>query len=225
MARGSEPTRGSGATTVEPASERRERAAHLGPARRRPLVLDAALRLFVADGYNGTSMDAIAEAAGVTKPVVYDCYPSKQELFRALLQREERRLLASVEDAMPSEISFDDPEGLLADGFAALLRAAAADPDSWRVVFDSEHGAEPAIVRRVRRARATIVARIEALVEPYLGEVGAKDHKRKAPVLAELLTSIGEAGVRVLLASNGRWRPEELGALLGRVAARGPSAA
>lgn len=217
--------KGSQATRSEPAAERRERAAHLGPARRRPLVLDAALRLFVGQGYNGASMDAIAEAAGVTKPVVYDCYPSKQELFRALLEREERRLLASVEAAMPDDLDAENPEGLLVEGFAALLRAAAADPDSWRVVFDSEHGAESAVVRRVRRARSAIVARIESLVEPYLREVGVDDRERKAPVVAELLASVGEAGVRVLLASDGRWSPEELGTLLGRVAARGPSAA
>jgi len=60
----------------------RRRAAHLGPERRRPLVLDAAFDLFVKRGYEGTSMEAIAAAAGVTKPVVYDCFPSKEELFR-----------------------------------------------------------------------------------------------------------------------------------------------
>src|SRR5262249_51657456 len=74
----------------------RRRAAHLGPERRRPLVLDAALGLFVERGYRGTAMEAIAEAAGVTKPVVYECYPSKAELFRALLEREEGRLLEAV---------------------------------------------------------------------------------------------------------------------------------
>ena len=50
----------------------RKRAAHLGPERRRPEVLDAALKLFLERGYEGTSMEAIARAAGVTKPVVYD---------------------------------------------------------------------------------------------------------------------------------------------------------
>ena len=61
------------------------RAAHLGPERRRPMVLDAAFELFLEHGYEGTSMEAIARATGVTKPVVYACYPSKEELFKALL--------------------------------------------------------------------------------------------------------------------------------------------
>jgi hypothetical protein len=52
------------------AAERR-RAAHLGPERRRPLVLDAALALFADRGYDGVSVDDIAASAGVTKPVLY----------------------------------------------------------------------------------------------------------------------------------------------------------
>src|SRR5688572_20385733 len=47
----------------------RKRAAHRGPERRRPLVLDAAHDLFLSNGFEGTSMDAIAAAAGVSKPV------------------------------------------------------------------------------------------------------------------------------------------------------------
>ncbi|MGH3996263.1 MAG: helix-turn-helix domain-containing protein, partial [Pseudonocardiaceae bacterium] len=63
----------------------RARAAHLGPERRRPLILDAALEVYVQQGYRGTSMQAVADAAGVTKPVVYECYPNKDELLLALL--------------------------------------------------------------------------------------------------------------------------------------------
>src|SRR5881275_911507 len=79
----------------------RQRAAHLGPERRRPLVLDAAFGLFVERGYEGTSMEAIAAAAGVTKPVVYDCFASKEELFAALLRREESRVLGQIAAALP----------------------------------------------------------------------------------------------------------------------------
>lgn len=212
-------------TAVVSRASARERAAHLGPERRRPLVLDAALKLFVKHGYGGTSMDAIARAAGVTKPVVYDCYPSKEKLFRALLEREERRLLEGVAASMPQEASAGDMEALLISGFTALIEAAAAAPDSWRVVFDSEHGADPVVARRVRRAREISVARLRELIEPVLPDLGVSDPARKAPVLAELLASMGEAGVRVFLAANGEWTPKDLGRLLGRIAARGPAAA
>jgi AcrR family transcriptional regulator len=203
----------------------RPRAPHLGPERRRPLVLDAALRLFVERGYRATSMEAIAAAAGVTKPVVYECYPGKEELFRALLEREEERLLSAVLAALPATPRFDDLEGMLTDGVTALLVAAAERPDSWRVVFDSEHGTEPAVARRVRKARETVVGRLREMTELYLGQLGTEDLERKAPVLAELLAALSEASVRVLLSSDGGWTPEELGAYVARVTARGPIAA
>ncbi len=201
----------------------RPRAEHLGPERRRPMVLDAALELFVERGYAGTSMEAIASAAGVTKPVVYECYPGKEKLFRALLGREEERLLGALSAALPSEEDLADTERALTTGFTALLRAAAEAPSSWRVVFISEHGYESTVAGRVRQARDGVVARLGELLRSYLAETGAKEPGRKAPVLAEVLTSMGEASVRFQLEHPGDYTPEELGELLGRLAFRGPS--
>jgi AcrR family transcriptional regulator len=198
----------------------RQRAEHLGPERRRPLVLDAALRMFVEHGYAGTSMDAIATAAGVTKPVVYECYPSKEELFGALLEREEQRLLGAVRDALPQTVRVEGIRQLLEDGFTALFTAAASAPASWSVVFGSEQGAEPAVARRVRRGRAAVVAQVETLVEPVLSEAKVSDIEKRAPLYAELLASIGEGGVRMLLAPGSQWTPNELGPLMADLAAR-----
>src|SRR5688572_19042004 len=89
----------------------RKRAAHLGPERRRPLVLDAAYRLFLEHGFEGTSMDSIAAAAGVSKPVVYDCFASKDELFSAMLDREEQRILGETRVALETGGGSEDPEG------------------------------------------------------------------------------------------------------------------
>src|SRR5256885_6799131 len=195
----------------------RRRAAHLGPERRRPLVLDAALRLFVERGYRGTAMEAIAEAAGVTKPVVYECYPSKAELFRALLEREERRLLEAVAAALPREASPDDVEALAVGAFTALLEAAAAAPDSWRVVFGSEHGAEPEIRRRFQRGREMVIAQLAGLLAELLPERGIEADERVVAALAELMASLGEGAVRLLLDPDSDWGPEDLGALMGNL--------
>jgi AcrR family transcriptional regulator len=198
------------------------RAKHLGPERRRPLVLDAALELFVEHGYAATSMESIATAAGVTKPVVYECYPGKQILFRALLEREEDRLLSAIEAAVPEVTVFAEPESAVTASFTALLHAAAEAPSSWRVVFISEHGSDPAIAARVSEGRRRVVERLRRVIEPYLVGRGVEDAARKAPVLAEVLAAIGEAGVRFCLEHPGEWSPGELGALLGRLAMRGP---
>ena len=97
-------------------------------------MLDAALEQFVEHGYRGTSMEAIAEAAGVSKPVVYECYPSKEKLFRALLEREEQRLGEAVAAALPKSPSFEDVERK-APVLAELL--AATGRTSVKVLLES----------------------------------------------------------------------------------------
>jgi AcrR family transcriptional regulator len=205
--------------------KQRPRAAHLGPERRRPLVLDAALEEFVKRGYRGTSMEAIADTAGVSKPVVYECYPSKEKLFRALLEREEQRLAEAVAASLPRDPSFENVEAVLAEGLTALLSAAEAAPLSWRVVYDAEHGGDPAVLKRVLRARAQVNEQLTRLVALFLEQSGTEDVRRKAPVLAELLAATGRTSVKILLDSGGEWTSDELGGFVARVLARGAGAA
>src|SRR5688500_20185090 len=110
----------------------RKRAAHLGPERRRPLVLDAAYRLFLEHGFEGTSMDSIAQAAGVSKPVVYDCFASKDELFTAMLDREEERARRATEAAPRPPRGATAPAGALIRGSAASRPAGAETPETYR---------------------------------------------------------------------------------------------
>src|SRR3954452_22586267 len=100
----------------------RKRAAHLGPERRRPQVLDAALALFLQHGYEGTSMAAVADAAGGTKPVVYACFPGKDELFRTLLRRKEDRILEQIQSTFATA-DLPNPQPTLTEGFTGFLRA------------------------------------------------------------------------------------------------------
>jgi len=195
----------------------RKRAPHLGPERRRPLLVDASLGLFASHGYAGTSMEMVAEAAGVTKPVVYACFPGKRELFAALLEREERRLLEQILAALPAQVGDGDVEQALVSGLTAYFRAAAATPDSWRVIFHAEHGADPAVLRRVEAAREMAVRGVAQLAEAVLeGEGVGADAGRRAGLEARLIVAAGEAGVRLMLEEPGAWEPDELGRVLGR---------
>lgn len=203
-----------------PTGEVRQRAVHLGPVRRRPLVLDAALRVFAEHGYRGTSMQAIASEAGVTKPVVYECFASKDALLEALLAREEQRLLASVLAALPQQPRFDKLESLLADGLIGFLTAACERPDSWRVVFAAEHGRDTVVSRRVQRARRAIVDQLRALTTQFLA-LDAEQDAREADLLAELLASIAESAGRMLVVDKQPWAPVELGNYLAKLLTRG----
>jgi AcrR family transcriptional regulator len=200
----------------------RERAAHLGPERRRPLVLDAAFDLLLERGYEGTSMEAVAAAAGVSKPVVYACFPSKEELFKALLRREEERVLGEIQAAIPRPADAEDPEATLVEAFTAFLRAVSASPQAYRVIFMGEGGGGAAVQRRVRRGREQQVEATAAVVRRWLEARGAaEDTERTAILLAHVIVGLGESGARALLNDPGSWTPETLGAVLGRIAARG----
>jgi AcrR family transcriptional regulator len=201
---------------------RRGRAAHLGPERRRPLVLDVAFELFLEHGYDGTSMDAVARAAGVTKPVVYDCFASKEELFTALLRREETRVLGQIAAALPRGADRDDPELVLGDALTAFLRAVADSPEAYRVIFLGEGGANAAVARRIRAGRRDQVRAITVLVTEWLRRHRpGVDAEGTAPLVAHALVGMAEGAARALLTEDGAWTPESLGRALGALAAGG----
>lgn len=208
-----------------PVKGRRVRAAHLGPERRRPLVLDAALGLFVERGYEGTSMEAIADAAGVTKPVVYACFPGKAELFEALLRREEERVLGEIGAALPAAGDLGDPEAVLVGAFTAFLRAVAESPDAYRVIFLAEGGINAAVARRVRRGREMQVDAVASLARGWLEPREAElDLERAARLVGHSVVALAESGARALLSEPESWTPETLGRTLGGLAVRGQSA-
>jgi AcrR family transcriptional regulator len=191
----------------------RTRAAHLGPELRRPLILDAALPLFAVSGYDAVSMQAIADAAAVSKPVLYSCFANKAELFDQLLRREDRRLWALVEASMPGPGGPDlDDELVLRDALTGLLRAVGAAPHAFRVLYVQPYGED-----RVERGRAHWEERMTALIEAR----SAGRPARETDVLARLLVAAAELGFHVQLDRPGDWRPEELAAFLAAALARG----
>jgi AcrR family transcriptional regulator len=210
------------ARTSTRAPRRRERAAHLGPERRRPLVLDAAFELFLEHGYDGTSMEAVARAAGVSKPVVYDCFASKEELFTALLRREETRVLGQIAAALPRQADGEDAALVLGDALTAFLRAVADSPQAYRVIFLGEGGANAAVAQHIRAGRRDQVGAIAALVGEWLSRHRpGVDAGVAAPLVAHALVGVAEGAARALLTEEGAWTPESLGRALGALAAGG----
>jgi AcrR family transcriptional regulator len=213
----------------EKTAQRRKRAAHLGPERRRPEVLDAALKLFLRTGYDGTSMQAVADQAGVTKPVVYACFNSKDELFRALLAREEERIVGEIQGAF-ADADLTDPETTLIDGFTGFLRAVDHSPEVYRLIFLGEGGGNAAVADRIQAGREQQVRRLTELAGGWLRSGGQRERsnaeiERTAHLLGNSIAGLAESGARLLLTEEDGWTPETLGRELGRLAAAAQSAA
>lgn len=174
--------------------------------------------VFLEHGYEGASMDAIARAAEVSKPVLYDCFPSKAELYRALFQREETRVLEEVRTAVPSETGPDGAEQALAEALTGFLRAVVASPDAYRVILLGEGGMTASVARRIRAGREQQVEAMATVASRWLGPESQVDESA-VRLLAQLVVSLGEAGARSLLDERDGWTPETLGPHLAHVAA------
>lgn len=203
--------------TVPRHGSQRPRAAHLGPERRRPQVLDAAKAIALEGGIPAVTVGAVADRLGVTRPVVYACFPDRIALIKALLAREEQKLLTGVLAAYPTPGRYRAQDAFVG-GMQALLRTVAEQPDTWRTLFCCNPG--PDVAEMIARGRRRVADQFAELIAPDLNRWGTDDAVRKLPVLVELFVSTGEAAVRSLLAPDNTYTPDELGELVGRAAYR-----
>src|SRR3954454_7545759 len=92
---------------------------------RREQLLDATKAIVVADGFHAVSIEAVARAAGITRPIVYGHLQGLGGLLDSLVQRESRRALVQLPE------TYADLHGAL----EAYLAAVRTDPDTWRLVL------------------------------------------------------------------------------------------
>src|SRR5689334_24257935 len=103
-------------------------------ARRRQL-LGAAQEVFVAQGYHAAAMDEIAERAGVSKPVLYQHFPGKLELYLALLDEHAESLVQHVREALAST---PDNKLRVERTIKAFYDFVAGEGEAFRLVFESD---------------------------------------------------------------------------------------
>jgi AcrR family transcriptional regulator len=129
---------------------------------RRNQLLGAAEEVFVAQGYHAAAMDDIAERAGVSKPVLYQHFPGKLELYLALLDKHCDALVDAIRSAL--EATTDNKLRVLATT-EAYFAYVAAESGAFRLVFESDLTNESAVRERVEavtRATATLVSKVIA---------------------------------------------------------------
>lgn len=103
-----------------------------GPERR-ALIEAAAVRLFAEQGYSGTSLEQVAAAAGISRPVIYDHFPSKRALHDALVASHTRDLMVWVAERVGRAPA--DPEIRLRTGVDAFFEFVENHPYAWRMIF------------------------------------------------------------------------------------------
>lgn len=122
---------------------------------------EVALRLFAERGYDGTSIEDIRRAAGVSRPLFYDHFASKEEAYVACLRQAREELDAAIDEGVDA----DDPAGLqLVRGAEGYFAFAEHHPLSWRLLFGDGTAATGQAADIGWELRLTTVARIAALV-------------------------------------------------------------
>jgi AcrR family transcriptional regulator len=144
---------------------RRKYAPRLPPAQRREQLLDAAMTVLGDHQLHELSMEAVADAAGVGKPVLYTIFRTRTELVSALLSREHERGLAQVLAAMPDDLATPGPAGAYSATVSAFLRVVLENPTRWRLILTVPDSAPREYRDDLRRARSAIVAQAEQLAK------------------------------------------------------------
>jgi AcrR family transcriptional regulator len=158
----------------------------LPPEQRRLLIVEAAGRLFGERGYEATTLDEVAAAAGVTKPVLYRHFDNKTALYLALLERH-REDLGSFAAAVPATGPLEQRLRTVVDVWLTYVETHAY---AWKMLFRDTGGGPEIQAYRLgvhERARAVLAELIRALAERPIPE-------REREPLAELL-SMGMASL------------------------------
>lgn len=128
---------------------------------RRAQLLSAALEVFTAAGYHSAAMDEIAERAGVSKPVLYQHFPSKLELYLAVLDTHIDSLVFAIQRAIQS--TPDNSERVQAT-IGAYFDFIEAEGEAFRLLFESDMSVEPAVRERLNRMTYDCAAAVSAVI-------------------------------------------------------------
>jgi AcrR family transcriptional regulator len=201
--------------TVTSTSTARPRGTRLPRLARRRQLLDAAMEVFVARGYHAAAMDEIADRAGVSKPVLYQHFPGKQELYLALLDESVDRLIEAVAAALRS--TADNRQRVNAT-FAAYYEYIAEHTGTFRLVFESDLTSEPAVRERLEAADQRCADMISQVIKEDAGLADDEAH-----LLSIGLLGMAQVSARYWLNTVGTIPREAAEQLVARLAWRGIS--
>ena len=172
------------------------RGGRLPRSARRKQLLTAAQEVFVANGYHAAAMDDIAERAGVSKPVLYQHFPGKLELYLALLDTQAEALAETVISALAG--TTDNHQRIHAVLSAYFGFVDRSDHDgAFRLIFESDLVNDPAVRERVERVTEKTML---AVADTVASDTGLS--KSEAQLLATALTGAAQVAARWWLASD-----------------------
>jgi AcrR family transcriptional regulator len=180
---------------------------------RRAQLLESALEVFVAQGYHAAAMDDIAERAGVSKPVLYQHFPGKLELYLALLDTSCDQIIENCRQALDSTHDNKQRVAATMDVFYAYV---ANESGAFRLVFESDLTSEPAVRQHVDRVTSECATMIAHVIHD---DTGLPDTASR--LLAVSLVGMAQVSARFWLTEANGIARSEAAALVAGLAWRG----
>jgi AcrR family transcriptional regulator len=159
---------------------------------RRQQLFSVALELFARRGYRATTMDDIADAAGVTKPLLYQHFSSKRALYLELVDAIAQDLLTAIRKAV---MRADGPRQQVELGFAAYFRLVVNREAEFRLLYGRDHADD----HELGRARRLVEDAIAEAIDPLIDAGLSADHRR---LLAYGIVGMAEGASRLFMAER-----------------------
>jgi AcrR family transcriptional regulator len=181
----------------------------MSAAERREQILDVTKRLAGERGFHRVTIDAVARAASITRPVVYGHFGDLGGLLNALVDREGERASRQLAALLPEDLGGGDPREILLGALRAFLEAVQADPTTWRLVLMPAEGTPDVLRERFVRERAAVTERLAAAVGPTfsLGPSGASPDPE---LTARVMQALAEELARLSLEDPERYPVDRL---------------
>lgn len=180
---------------------------------RRAQLLESALEVFVAQGYHAAAMDDIAVRAGVSKPVLYQHFPGKLDLYLALLDEACDQIIDNCRQALAQT---HDNKQRVAATMTAFYDYVAGDSGAFRLVFESDLTNEPTVREHVERVTTECATLIAQVIHEDTGLPDEASH-----LLAVALVGMAQVSARYWLADASSIAREDAAALIAGLAWRG----
>jgi AcrR family transcriptional regulator len=163
---------------------------------RRAQLLSAALEVFTAAGYHSAAMDEIADRAKVSKPVLYQHFPSKLELYLAVLDLHIDSLVFAIQKAIAQHRSNADRVKATVEAYFGFIDS---EGEAFRLLFESDMSLEPQVRERLNRMTYDCAAAVSAVISIDTGLA-----KEESMMLAVGLIGIVQTTARHWLDRDGK---------------------
>lgn len=182
---------------------------------RRAQLLVAALEIFTASGYHAASMDEIAERASVSKPVLYQHFPSKLDLYLAVLDLHIDSLVFAIQKAIAST---RDNRNRVKATIEAYFGFIEGEGEAFRLLFESDMSVEPQVRKRLERMSYDCAVAVSAVISADTGLP-----KDESMILAIGLIGCAQITARHWLEKGGKIDKTQASALIASLLWRGIS--